>query len=334
MALETGFLGLGPPWDARFSRWFDVLSTWLARLGQWIDRATPRDPASRASAFLGRFRSAAATWTDRSRGWVERLTHREGPPPSQPSDAVVIVGTEDPPLRKPLLPPPPLSELPVVRLAKIDDSEAERAEHDMDQEAPLLDVVWLWLKRITLIAGLLAGGIVAARTWEAWFPVATQMARALFLEIHEREHPPVREVPLAVAEQLPHLAPETIALVMSRSPLEVLDAPEVFARAYDATERGLTALSAREAEEMAVLRRALLDALVPVERQRVSEYDLVRARRAPLAMENRDLLRSYATGARSLPPAARARLQALFAKAIAAALALPPDAAPRAATAP
>jgi hypothetical protein len=247
---------------------------------------------------------------------------------------VVIVGAEGPPLRKPLTPPPPLSELPVVRLAKIDDSEAEREGHDIYQETRSFDMIWLWLKRVTLIAALLAGGVVAASTWEVWLPTATEMARALFLEIHEREHPQVREVVPAVAAQLPHLAPQTIALVMSKSPVEVLDPPEVFARAYEATERGLTALTPREAEEMGVLQRALLDALVPAERQRVREYDLVRARRAPLPMENRDALRSYATGARSLSPAARERLQALCGKAIAAALSLPSEVSPRAAAAP
>jgi hypothetical protein len=331
--LETSFLGLAPPWDARFSRWLDVLSTWVARLGRGLDRLTPRDPASMARAFLSRLRGVASLWT-RSSGWVAQITRRDGAVPSQPTEQAVMAGTAGPALRKPLMPPPPLSEVPVLRLAKIDDSEGEQGGHDIYQEVRSLDVVWLWLKRITLIAGLLVAGIVAASTWETWLPAATQMARALFLEIHEREHPQVRELLPAVAEQLPHLAPETIALVMSRSPIDVLDPPEVFARAYDATERGLTALSAPEAEELGALQRALLDALLPAERQRVREYDLVRARRAPLPMENRDVLRSFANGARALPPGSRERLQELSGKAIAAALALPSDASPRAATAP
>ena len=105
-------------------------------------------------------------------------------------------------------------------------------------------------------------------------------------------------------------------------------------RASDTTERGLTALSAPEAQELGELQRALLNGLLPAERQRVREYDLVRARRAPLPTENRDVLRSFARVARALPSWARERLQELSGKAIAAALALPSDASPRAATAP
>ena len=45
------------------------------------------------------------------------------------------------------------------------------------------------------------------------------------------------------------------------------------------------------------------------------------------------MLRSFARGARSLPSFARERLQELLGKAIAAALAVPSDAAPRATTA-
>jgi hypothetical protein len=363
--LESSFLGLEPPWDARVSRWLDVLSTWVGRLGRGLDRLAPRDPASTARAFLSRLRGvasldrlrgmaslrrlrgAASLWKDRSSAWVGRLTRQDDPAPSQPSEPPArasSVGLAPP--RKPLMPPPPVSELPVLRLAKIDDdSEAERAGHDLYQEARSYDLVWLWSKRIILMTGLVAGGIVAASTWEVWLPAATQFGRALFLEIHEREHPrapstearrpeQVRELLPSIAEQLPHLTPATVALVMSRTPASVLDAPEVFARAYDATERGLAALSAPEAQELGALQRALLNALLPAERQRVHEYDLVRARRPPLPMENRDVLRSFAHGARALPSWARERLQELSGKAIAAALALPTDASPRASTAP
>jgi len=242
------------------------------------------------------------------------------------------------------MPPPPITELPVIRLAKIDDSETERADHDIYEGPGFADVAWLWLKRIALIAGLVTAGVFAASTWESWLPAATQMARAFFLQIHEREHPkapraeeprpaPVPEPGPALAEQLPHLAPETIALLMSSSTADVLDPPEVFARAYDATKRGLPSLTAPEARELGDLQRALLNALLPAERQRAREYDLIRARRVALPMENRDMLRSFAHGARALPEWARERLQQLSGKAIAAALALPPDASPRAATA-
>jgi hypothetical protein len=365
--VEGGFLGLAPPWDARISRWLDVLSDGVALLGRGLDRLTPRDPAGAGKSFMsrvrdgasfsrqrgeatfGRLRGVAPLWAGRSRAWVERLTRRDEPAPSRPFEpaASASAGTvAQAPPRKALKPPPPVSELPVIRLAKIDDdAEAEQAGHDMYQEARSYDFLWLWLKRITLIAGLVAGGVLAASTWEVWLPEATRLGRAFFLEIHEREHPrapsaeeqrpaPVRELLPALAEQLPHLAPQTIALVMSRSPAAAPDGPEVFARAYDATERGLTALSAPEAQELGALQRALVNTLLPAERQRLREYDLVRARRAPLPTENRDVLRSFAHGARALPSWVRERLQELSGKAIAAGLALPSDASPRAATAP
>lgn len=343
---ESSFLGLEPPWDARVSRWLDVLSTWVARLGRGLDRVTPRDPASTTRAFLSRVRGVTSSWVDGSSEWVERLMRRDGQAASQPATSEAArAGSPGPILLKPLMPPPPLSELPVIRFAKTDDVEDERAGHDVYQEARSFDVVWLWLKRITLLAGLLVAGVVAASTWETWLPAATQMARALFLEIHEREHPktPEAEEPReasvaesgpAIAEQLPHLTPETVALVMSSTSAIVLDPPEVFARAYDATERGLRALSPPEAQELGALQRALLNALLPAERQRVREYDLVRARRPPLPFENRDVLRSFARGARALPSWARERLQQLSGKAIAAGLALPPDAPPPATAAP
>ena len=365
--MESRFLGLDPPWDARVSRWLDVLSTWVAYLGRGLDRLTPRDPAGTGKSFLSRvrdeasfsrqrgeaafsrLRGVASLWAGRSRAWVERLTRRDDPAPPRPFEpaASASAGTvAQAPPRKALTPPPPVSELPVIRLAKIDDdAEAEQAGYDIYQETRSYDFLWLWLKRITLIAGLVAGGIVAASTWEVWLPEATRLGRAFFLEIHEREHPreptaeeqrpaQVREPLPTIAEQLPHLTPETVALVMSRSPAGVLDPPEVFARAYDATERGVKSLSAPEAQELDTLQRTLLNTLLPAERQRIREYDLVRARRAPLPMENRDVLRSFAHGARALPSWTRERLQELSGKAIAAALALPPDAAPRASTAP
>jgi hypothetical protein len=241
------------------------------------------------------------------------------------------------------MPPPQINELPVLRL-KADDSESERVDHDVYEGSASLGVAWLWLKRAALIAGLLAGGIVAAGTWETWVPVAARFGRAIVMEIDRRAHQsapsrdeerpqPAADALPAGRDQLPHLAPQTIALVMSSSRSGPLDPPEVFARAYDATERGMSALTSAETQELDVLRRAVLAALPAADRQRLREYDLLRARRAPLPVENREVLRSVARGARALPPWARERLQELLGKAIAAALAVPPGAAPQVTTA-
>jgi len=375
--LESSFLGLSPTWDARLKGWFDGLSRGLSLLGRGLDRLTPRarpsppalsmptpvrpfaeEPAaprsvarpavdvahaiagaaSRGRALFARFRGMATAGAYRVRGWVDRFTRRDPSGPWLSSDDPTAAGARGAALRKPLMPPPDISELPVLRL-KPDDSESDRVDHDIYEESGSLGVAWLWVKRATLIAGLLAGGIVAGGTWGTWGPAAARFGRAIIMEIDKRARPsasngnderprPSGDPLPAAAAQLPHLAPQTIALVMSGS-RTVLDPPEVFARAYDATERGMSALTSAETQELGGLRHAVLAALSTADRQRLREYDLLRSRRAPLPVENREVLRSFARGARALPSWARERLQELLGKAIAAALAAPPGAAPQ-----
>jgi hypothetical protein len=90
----------------------------------------------------------------------------------------------------------------------------------------------------------------------------------------------------------------------------------------------VSALTAVEAQELQALRAELLDTLRLSERQRIREYDRARAREIVFPYEHRLVLGLFARGARALPPESRERLQALSAKAIAAALAAPFDADP------
>src|SRR5258708_8297271 len=94
--------------------------------------------------------------------------------------------------------------------------------------------------------------------------MAAQCSRMKVLEIDERVRPTppsraeepseaIRVALQAANEQLPHLAPETIELVMSKSLAGVLDPPEVFARAHDALDRGRAALTAGEAPALRAL---------------------------------------------------------------------------------
>jgi len=379
--LESSFLGMSPTWDARLKGWFDRLSRGLSLLGRGVDRLTPRarpsppaltmpappvrpfaeEPsaprsvarpaahvanaiagaASRGRALFARIRGVAAAGAYRVRGWADRFTRREPTGLWLSSDGPAA--TPGAAQRKALMPPPNISELPVLRL-KADDSESERVDDDIYEGGASFGVAWLWVKRASLIAVLLAGGIVAAGTWETWVPVAARFGRAIVMEIDKRAHqartgrdeersqPGGAPLP-AAAEQLPHLAPQTITLVLSSSRTGALDPPEVFALAYEAAERGMSALTPAETQELGALRRALHAALSGADRQRLREYDLLRTRRAPLPTENREVLRSFARGARSLPSFARERLQELLGKAIAGALAVPSDAAPRATTA-
>jgi hypothetical protein len=166
----------------------------------------------------------------------------------------------------------------------------------------------------------------------------------MFLEIDARVRPPapsqaeepsqvIRAALQAANEQLPHLAPETIELVMSKSLAGLLDPPEVFARAHDALDRGRKALTAEEAQELKALRVGMLAPLNPEERDRLYEYDLVRRHRVTLPFEDREALRLVARGMRALPSESRERFQWLAGKAITAGLSVPDTSPPRAATA-
>jgi hypothetical protein len=293
-------------------------------------------------------RRAAPGWNDRLRRWAPRITRPESLRLRPSTDEGAM---PDPfqALRTPLMRPPTLNELPVLRLAKFDEKELEPVyDHIYDDiyDGPgFFDVAWLWTKRAILLSGLVAGAVVAANTWEIWLPRAAQLSRMMFLEIDERVRPTapnraeepsetIRAALQAANEQLPHLAPETIELVMSRSVAGDLDPPEVFARAHDALERGRAALTAEEAQELKALRVGMLSRLHPAERDRLYEYDLVRAHRVTLPFEDREVLGVVARGMRALPPEARERFQWLAGKAITAGLSVPDTSAPRAATAP
>jgi hypothetical protein len=300
---------------------------------------------SMVTVLFDRLRRAAPGWNDHLRRWTLRLSRPKPLLRRPPADEGAMPDPFGQALRTPLMPPPNLSELPVLRLAKIDEKEMEPVYDDIYEGPGFFDVAWLWAKRVTLLAGLVAGGIIAANTWEIWLPRTAQLARMMFLEIDERVRPaapnraeepsePIRAALQAANEQLPHLAPETIELVMSRSLAGVLDPPEVFGRAHDAMERGMGALTAEEARELRALRLAMLARLHPAERERLHEYDLERDRRVTLPFEDREALGLVARGTRALPPEARERFQWLAGKAVTAGLSVPDNSAPRAATAP
>ncbi|HXB55927.1 MAG TPA: hypothetical protein VN461_14165 [Vicinamibacteria bacterium] len=315
----------------------------VARLRAGLAHAAGK-AVSMVTELLATLRQAAPGWSDRVRGWAPRL-NRPRPVPQPPSsDESAMPDPFGRALRTPLKPPATLNELPALRLAKIEEEEVEPVYDDVFEGPGFFDVAWLWTKRATLLAGLVAGGIVAANTWEIWLPRAAQLSRMMFLEIDERVRPTVpsraeepsaaiRAALQAANEQLPHLAPETIELVMSKSLAGLLDPPEVFARAHDALDRGRAALTAEEAQELKALRTGMLAPLHPDERDRLYEYDLLRRHRVTLPFEDREALGLVARGMRALPPEARERFQWLAGKAITAGLSVPDTSPPRAATA-
>ncbi len=290
-------------------------------------------PLRAIQKLLRRFGSGASAWAVGLKGRVERLARRYRPEPSRPWSEPEAPSAPYWAPREPLKAPPSTSELPVLRLAEI--HEPEEVEHIYEGRAEsLFPTAWLWTKRIVLITGLVAGVIVAGRTWGNWFPKAAHLGGTAITEMNEyiqsrEQRERERQALQEATEQLPHLAPDAIRLVLSRSPTGVLDPPEAFQAACDAADRGLSALTPAERRELKALRSALLATLSHVERERVLEYDQVRARRTPFEFEDRSALELFARGARALPSDNHERLRKLFGKAIAAGLAPPIKVAPR-----
>jgi hypothetical protein len=194
----------------------------------------------------------------------------------------------------------------------------------------LLGRTWAWAKVLAVVAILAGAAVFAVVNWRTWFPTAAELGEATFTEVDRvaKSGERAAEQQRAVEEltgELPHLAPETIRLILSHSPTGVLEAREVFAIAGDATDRGFGTLSAEEAAELDALGMELHEGLGPLEREQLRDYGLTRARRLVFVEEHGYGLALVARGARTMPPERRARLQGLLAKAIAAGLGPPPS---------
>jgi hypothetical protein len=290
---------------------------------------------------LDRVRAQASAWVGGVAAWVHNVTRREHSQPTARADAPVPAsgGLLPPPS---LEAPPRLEELPVLRFAETHEPEEAEDVYDGDDGhsgVRLFQTAWLWTKGLVLIGALAGGAILAALTWRTWFPRAAQLGQTTFTEIdrHARSREVAREQQRAVEEasgELPLLAPETIRLVMAGSPTGVLEVPDVFHVASDAADRGLSALAPGEAEDLKTLRRRVLDALSPEERESVLSYEHARASRAVFPFEDREVVPLVARGVRALPVESQERLRELLGKAIAAGLDAGTDAAPAATTAP
>jgi hypothetical protein len=94
----------------------------------------------------------------------------------------------------------------------------------------------------------------------------------------------------------------------------------VFEAAWGAAERGASTLTASEAGELEALRQELVDALPPLDRERLRTFGQAHARGAVFPFDAQRGLLAYARGVRALRPERQHRLQALLGKAIAAGL--------------
>jgi hypothetical protein len=248
--------------------------------------------------------------------WVRRLTATVRARMLEKTGASASV----PAPRKPLEAPPPLSELPVLRFAP-DEKQAGGVRTRR-----------LGTKGKLLIAGLTLGILVVATGW-AWIPALIDLGRRLSAPAEKKAAvlspaasplPPPPTLPpdvQAAVDQLPHLTPETIQIVMKKSAYRPRDPAEVFSRAETAAVRGMSSLPEEEAQELAALRLAVARSLRPTDRQRVRGYERIRTGRELLSVsEDVKVLALFARGVRALSPEKRERLQTLLGKAIVAEL--------------
>jgi hypothetical protein len=232
---------------------------------------------------------------------------------------------------------PPREDLAPLRLAPIDDDgpdpDAEMYEGEYG-DSPFA-VVWLWLKRLAITLVLLAGLGTAVAWWPVWLPWVTEHGVALFTAIDKKVHPeraaqlsPAAErqreeeaARQAAREQLPQLDGATLDRVMGSSMLgAALDPAEVFSRSHEAFQRGLTSLTPEQAQEARDLKGAFEAALPAAAREQLREYERMRAHRSTLPFEDRQAMVLAARAFRALPPAQQPRVQAVWARAIAAGL--------------
>ncbi len=316
--------------------------------------------ALRLDAMRTRTSMALRELPGQTRLWLDGLTSRvaglaargarseppplpSGPPPSvvaeEPAPAALPVSplsavlSEEPPGPAPRVefrprlrqPPPAATELPALRLAPVPEPRSMGDVYTGDEGPSVGSSIRLWTKRLFLTATVLAGAALAARHWDSWSPATGSLGGTLFDEIDDR----VRWLHLArerqavidqASEQFPHLARDTVGLILSTNRTHILEPPAVFETAWGAAERGASTLTASEIEELERLRQQLYDELPPLDQERLHTFDRAYAQGAVFPFDAHRGLLAYARGARALPPDRRVRLQTLLGKAIAAGL--------------
>ncbi|HVR69947.1 MAG TPA: hypothetical protein VMT87_03805 [Vicinamibacteria bacterium] len=263
------------------------------------DRYAAREqtPAPAAAVALARGLNRVVEWSTAAVSAVRGK--------AKPAGAVRAASPPDP-----VAPPPRASDLPVVPFAAEASAAAPR-------------------RRLGRLAGVAAAALavaVAAGLGLSRWMTGSEGSRTA-AEPAAPPPPPAASEPqwppevVAAAQRLPHLAPDTVELLLATSPFGNPEPSEVFRRARTAARRGVSALTPEEAQELAVLERAVLVRLGPAERERVMAYDRLRAGRDLIPAEDARVLGLVARGTRALPAPHRERLRVLSGKAIAAALA-------------
>ncbi|HUG53259.1 MAG TPA: hypothetical protein VMR21_06645 [Vicinamibacteria bacterium] len=264
-------------------------------------------------------------------GWVDGLIGRVQRWTAAPAAGHAAAPSPEPD-RQVALPPPPLRDLPVLRFKPTEDEPAtDRTVSPRGRGR----AGRRWEVRALMASGLAGLAVVAFSTRSMWMPGPGPRGapgRAVSplppAPPSMPEASPLPKEVLSAVDQLPHLSPETIQLVMARSERGLPDPAEVFRRAHAAASRGAALLGAEEAEELRGLRGSVLATLRRRDADRVRAYDRMSPVRDLLVSEDARVLALFARGVRTLAPDRRQRLQALLGKAVAA------DLGPRAAASP
>jgi hypothetical protein len=131
----------------------------------------------------------------------------------------------------------------------------------------------------------------------------------------------LEEAVQSATREAPHLTVPAAELVMSTSSAHVLQPEETFRRAYELAGRGLSGLTPAEAQELADLIGAASAPLSRQARSRLTDYlERVRAGRITTREEDQEMSRMLKDAFLRLPSQRLGRLQALYEKAIRAAV--------------
>lgn len=121
----------------------------------------------------------------------------------------------------------------------------------------------------------------------------------------------------AVTREAPHLSRAVAELLMAESAAQPLEPQEAFRRAHVLIGRGISSLPAAESRDLGGLMQAVYGVLPSRDQGRLAAYfDKLRARRVTTPQEDREMCLVMKGGVLKLGAARRARLQALFDKAI------------------
>ena len=126
----------------------------------------------------------------------------------------------------------------------------------------------------------------------------------------------------ALASELPQFSRPTVEALLAQSSAQILEPSEAFRRGQTLMSRGIGSLSPGESAELGNLMQVVYGTLSGAERGQLAAYlDTLRARALTKPEQDRAMQVVMKKGVSKLPAARRARLQALFDKAVKAGLA-------------